>query len=495
MSAERGRRLYLGLDVGTQGTKALLLDADRGTVLASESSSYELIQGLPLGAAEQHPQTWATALRDCTVRVFARAGAQSAELAGVGVSGQQHGCVVLDERAEVIRPAKLWCDTATAAEARELSTKLGRNLPTGFTASKLLWLARHEPAHFARVRRVLLPHEWVNLQLTGRACAEPGDASGTGFFDVRARRYDLAALAAIDPRLEACLPELNESTIPAGELTRAGARFLGLDDAAAGALVSAGGGDNMLSAIGSGVVAPGPVTLSLGTSATVFAYSAAPCVDPAGLIAPFCDSTGAWLPLLCVMNATGVLEELCAAYGRDLEHLSVEAERVEPGCGGARFIPYLVGERVPDLPLATGALVGLRPGSLRAGVVFRAALEGVALNLAWGVERMRSLGLEVTSVRVVGGGARNRLWREILASALDAPVQRLANVEAGALGAALQAVWARGLAAGQRIELAELVAPWIGFEGPPSAPRQELVELYRGMRAHFTERVGSLFSA
>lgn len=489
------RRLYLGLDVGTQGTKALLIDAERDAVVASESSAYGLLAGLPPGAAEQHPQTWARAIRESTARAFAQSGARPAELAGVGVSGQQHGCVVLDERGEVLRPAKLWCDTATAAEARELSGRLGRNVPTGFTASKLLWLARHEPQNFARVRRVLLPHEWVNLALTARATAEPGDASGTGYFDVRARRYDLAALAAIDPRLTDCLPELIESSAPAGELTREGARFLGLDDAAAGALVSAGGGDNMLSAIGSGAVAPGRVTLSLGTSATVFAYSATPCVDPQGLIAPFCDSTGAWLPLLCVMNATGVLEELRECFGRDLEQLTSEAEGVPPGCDGALFVPYLVGERVPDLPLASGALVGLRPGSLRAGVLFRAALEGVALNLAWGVERMRALGIEVTSVRVVGGGARNHLWRAILASALDAPVQPLANSESGALGAALQALWARKIAAGERVELRDLVAPWIGFDGPSSEPRSELVELYRALGARLRGTVGSLFSA
>jgi xylulokinase len=490
------RRHYLGLDVGTQGTKGVVLDFERGEVVASASSAYGLIEGLPDGAAEQHPATWEAAIRAVVAQLFAQPGVNAAELAGVGVSGQQHGCVVLDAGGDVIRPAKLWCDTSTADEARELSLTLGRNVPTGFTASKLLWLKRREPEHFARVRRVLLPHEWVNWRLTQRATAEPGDASGTGFFDVRARRYDLAALAAIDPRLAECLPQLIESREPAGELTREGARFLGLDEAAAGALVSAGGGDNMLSAVGSGAVEPGVVTLSLGTSATVFAYSAAPCVDPEGAIAPFCDSTGAWLPLLCVMNATAVLSELAEAFERDIASLTAAAETAPPGCNGLLFVPYLVGERVPDLPRSCGVLHGLRPGSLRGGVLFRAALEGVALNLAWGLERMRALGLPQQSVRAVGGGARNALWLSILASAFEIPVQPLAHSESAALGAALQARWTRANALeAADVSLARLVRPFVHFDGPPFEPRAELVRLYREQLARLRELVGTLFPA
>lgn len=488
------RQLHLGLDVGTQGTKALLIDAERREIVAGASSSYGLIEGLPQGAAEQHPETWAAAIRECVAQVFARSGAKPAQLAGIGVSGQQHGCVVLDERGEVVRPAKLWCDTSTADEARELSLRLGRSVPTGFTASKLLWLARREPQHFARVRRVLLPHEWVNFRLTGRASAEPGDASGTGFFDVHARRYDLNALAAIDARLVSCLPELIESSALAGELSAEGARWLGLDASAVGALVSAGGGDNMMSAIGSGAVEPGAITLSLGTSATVFGYSASPCVDPQGAIAAFCDSTGGWLPLLCVMNATGVLEECSAAFERGLDELSASAERVPAGCEGLLMVPYLVGERVPDLPLASAALLGLRPGLLRAEVVFRAALEGVALNLAWGVERMRALGVDVRRVRAVGGGARNPLWRAILASALEAPVQPLENPESAALGAALQSLWAARRAGGTPTPIGALAAEWVRESGAPSEPREEWVELYRRSRARLREVVGKLFA-
>jgi len=487
------RRFDLGLDVGTQGTKALLLDVEGGRIVARASRSYGLIEGLPSGAAEQHPDTWARAIRECVHTVLVEAGAAPEELAGLGVSGQQHGCVVLDEHGAVLRPAKLWCDTSTAAEARELSQRLERSIPTGFTASKLLWIARGEPEVFARIRRVLLPHEWVNLQLTGRATAEPGDASGTGWFDVRARRYDLGALASIDPRLTECLPELITSDALAGELTSAGARWLGLDAAAAGACVSAGGGDNMLSAIGSGAVEPGPAVLSLGTSATVFSYSAEPCVDPHGWIAPFCDSTGAWLPLLCVMNATGVLEELRAAFGASLDELTRAAAAAPPGSAGVSCVPFFVGERAPDLPHASGALLGLRPGALRAGNVFRAALEGVAFNLANGVARLRALGVRIDSLRAVGGGARNELWRRILASVLEAPLEVLAEPESAALGAALQSNWARRRAGGETLRLTEVVAPWIVREGAPVAPQVDWVQRYRELRPQWTTQVGTLF--
>lgn len=429
--------LYLGLDVGTQGTKALLVDVGTRVVVARASSAYDLIPGLPAGAAEQHPDTWWNAVRAC-----AEALAREIDLTrvrGVGVSGQQHGFVALDAERRVIRPAKLWCDTATAAEARELTQSLGRHVPAGFTAPKILWLKRHEPAHFARLAHVCLPHDWINFRLSGELAMEAGDASGTGLFDPAARAFDARACYAIDAHLERMLPHLVAPREPIGKLAPAAAGELGLP---AGIPVAPGGGDNMCAAIGAGATRPGVAVLSLGTSATVFAYSARPVLDPAGLIAPFCDSTGGWLPLLCVMNATGVLHEVARAFPQhDLDSLTRAAERVAPGCDGLLFLPYLQGERVPDLPEATGTLLGIRPGSFEPGRMFRAALEGVSLNLAWGVARLRALGLAIDSVRLVGGGARNELWARILASTLEARVQRLDEAESAALGGALQAAW------------------------------------------------------
>ena len=229
--------LYLGLDVGTQGTKALLVDVDARAVVARASSGYELIAGLPAGAAEQHPDTWWNAVREC-----ARSLAQSVDLGrvrAVGVSGQQHGFVALDRELRVLRPAKLWCDTSTAAEARELTVTLGRHVPTGFTASKILWLKRHEPECFARLAHVLLPHDWINWKLSGELAMEAGDASGTGFFDPMTRTFDARACFAIDAALEKKLPRLVASDEPLGALTPEAARELGLEP---GIPVAPGGG-------------------------------------------------------------------------------------------------------------------------------------------------------------------------------------------------------------------------------------------------------------
>ena len=493
--ARSPRRLFLGFDVGTQGAKGLLLDGERGVVVARATRAYGLIEGLPVGAAEQHPDTWAAALRALTAELFATPQVDAAELAAIGVSGQQHGCVVLDERGEVVRPAKLWCDTSTAEEARELSARLDRHLPAGYTASKLLWLARHEPKNFARVRHVLLPHDWINFRLTERPTMEAGDASGTGLFDPVARQFDRAAVEAVDSRLAAMLPPVLAAGACAGELTEAGARWLGLPRCALGAFVATGGGDNMMSAIGSGATKSGIAVLSLGTSATLFSYSERPIVDPSGAIAPFCDSTGACLPLLCVMNATGVLEEVRAAFGSDLATLTREAEQVEHGCGGLTFVPFLNGERVPDLPLASGAVVGLRPGLLRRGHLFRAALEGVALNLAWGAARMRALGIAINSIRLVGGGARNPLWRQILADSLAAPIQPLADAESAALGAALQALWSWRRARGEAVSADAVATPWIRFEGEAIEPSAAGVTRYAELQAEFKETCDRLFSA
>ena len=409
--------LFLGLDVGTQGAKALVLDVERGRVVARSAVGYGLIEGLAPGAAEQHPSTWVEALRGAARAALAVAGAERkrspAETAslvgGVGVSGQQHGLVALDAERRVVRPAKLWCDTQTAPEAAALSATLGRRVPTGFTASKVAWLARHEPEAWRRVRHVLLPHDFVNERLTGQCLTEAGDASGTGWFDASTRDWDRDAAQAIDPRLPDLLPRLVADGDPAGELTAAGAGLLGLP---AGTPVAAGSGDNMCAAIGSGATHPGVAVVSLGTSGTVFCQARGPVVDPEGLIAGFCDATGGWLPLLCVMNCTNVTEEvraLVAAAGAphgwasrgrgageaadELAALTAAAEQVPTGCEGLLWLPFLQGERVPDLPHASGTLLGLRPGLLRPGHLFRAALAA-----AWTARRLAGERVEADAV-------------------------------------------------------------------------------------------------
>jgi len=482
--------LFLGLDVGTQSCKGLLLDAEPGRVVARASSAYGLLPRLPPGAAEQQPETWVAAVRDVAAQLLAAVPGAAARVAGVGVSGQQHGLVVLDDRREVIRPAKLWCDTSTADEAAELSARLGRRVPVGYTASKVLWLARHEPENWRRVKHVLLPHDFLNERLTGRPVMEAGDASGTGFFDPVRRQFEREVMSWIDPRLPELVPPLIGAGEPAGRLSPSGAALLGLPE---GLPVSAGSGDNMCAAIGSGATRPGVVVASLGTSGTVFSYAERPVVDPEGLIAPFCDGTGGWLPLLCVMNCTNVTEEVRAAFpSLPLDALTRAAEAVPAGCDGLLWLPYLQGERVPDLPAATGTLLGLRAGGLQPGRLFRAALEGVALNLGWGVERMRALGLTVESVRLVGGGSRNALWGQILADVLQARVVGLAEAEAGALGAAIQAAWTARRLEGERVTADEIALRCVHEEGEAARPDAAHAKLYGEAGARLRAAVAAL---
>lgn len=492
MGSGASEGLYLGFDVGTQATKGVVLDAAAGRVVARGGQSYGLIPNLPPGAAEQDPQTWVDAVREVAAELLATSSVERKRVRGVGVSGQQHGLVVLDAEGQIVRPAKLWCDTTTAEEAQELSEDLGRAVPPGFTAPKILWMKRHEPELWGRVRSVLLPHDFVNFRLTGRKTMEAGDASGTGFFDPMARAFDRTAVERIDTRLAGMLPSILSPGSPAGVLSGEGAALLGLDE---GVLVAAGGGDNMMSAIGSGATSPGVVVVSLGTSGTAFAYSDRPIIDPEGLIAPFCDSTGGWLPLLCVMNMTGVTEEVRAVFGEqeDIESLTRAAARIPPGCDGLLFLPFLQGERVPNLPEATGVLAGVRPGLLRRGHLFRAALEGTSLSLGLGMERMKKLGIAVEYVRLVGGGSRNPLWAQILADVLEAPVVRLAEPESAALGAALQALWTVRRQAGEDVSADAVAAPFVRTEGETVSPDPSRSRIYRDARARLHELTERIF--
>ncbi|GAB4145181.1 MAG: xylulokinase [Planctomycetota bacterium] len=479
--------LFLGLDVGTQGTKALLVDVRAQEVVGRGAASYGLIPGLPVGHCEQDPATWIGAVARAAREALE--GADPGRVKGIGVSGQQHGAVALDREGRPVRPAKLWCDTSTVEQARALSVALGRPVPAGYTASKLLWLKQREPESWARTEHVLLPHDYVNFRLTGRMVMEPGDASGTGFFDPVLRAFDERAMAAIDGRLPSMLPPLLEPGAPAGTLSAGGAALLGLEP---GVLVSAGGGDNMMSAIGAGATREGVFVLSLGTSATIFTRTERCIADPTGAIAPFCSSDGAWLPLLCVMNATKVLEEVCLAFGLGHEELCERASRLPLGGDGLHWLVFLQGERVPDLPEAAGSLLGMRPGCLDPGRLYRAAIEGVACSLGHGLSRMRALGLDVGVVRLAGGASANPVARSVLADVLGAEVVPLLEPESAALGAALQAAWTESRARGCGLDLDELASGFALSAAPPSRPAPENTRAARALvrrHAEWLERI------
>lgn len=455
--------LFIGIDSGTQSTKAIVLDLDAREVVAEARAPHSLIAGLPAGHMEQHPGEWADALEQTIAEVVKKIGpARAAEIRGIGVSGQQHGFVPLDADGKVIRPAKLWCDTSTIAECALITKKLGGDkaalrhtgslIMPGFTAPKILWLKRHEPTNYKKLRHVLLPHDFLNFHLTGNYFMEYGDASGTALLDVRKRRWSKVAIDAIDPKLAAWLPPLSESHESSGVVRAELAAKLGLPE---GVVVSAGGGDNMMGAIGTGNVSPGVVSASFGTSGTIYAHAEAPVVDPAGEIAGFCSSTGGWLPLLCTMNVTTVTEQARKLFGQDHEALAAAVRSVPAGSDGLVLLPYLAGERTPNVPAGSGVLLGLTAKTFSSAHIARAAMEGATLGMNYGLRRLAALGVKAKEIRVTGGGAKSPVWRQIMADVFGVPVVAMREDEGAALGGALQAAWCVALRDGKKAKLSD----------------------------------------
>jgi xylulokinase len=440
---------FIGVDSGTQSTKAVVVDGETGQVMGKASQAYGLIENLPPGHMEQHPEVWARTMLAVIRKSIEQSGVDRSKVKAIGVSGQQHGFVPLDDMGTVIRPAKLWNDTSTAEECAILTEALGEldeitklsGLPflPGYTAPKILWLKRHEPENYARLAHVLLPHDYLNYMLTGNVAMEYGDASGTCLMDVRKRQWSKVAIDALDPELESKLPDLMPSDTLVGNLSKKAAHGLHLST---DVVVSAGGGDNMMGAIGTGNTSPGKVTVSLGTSGTVYAYSDKPVVDPRGEIAAFCDSTNGWLPLVCTMNVTVASEQVRNLFEMSHEELEKTINEIEAGSGGVMFLPYLTGERTPSMPDSNGVYYGLTPRNFNKGNLTRAAVEGATLGLNYGLERMRELGIEPTEIRLTGGGSKNPAWRQLCADVFNAEVVTLVESEGAAYGAALQALWA-----------------------------------------------------
>jgi xylulokinase len=438
--------LVAGLDIGTQSVKLLVLDVGQRRVVATRAQPLELLAGED-GSREQRPQWWLAAVRDCFARLDP---ALRNGIMAIGVSGQQHGFVPLDEAGDVLAPAKLWCDTSSQRECLEIMDAAGgatrcielagNPILAGYTASKIPWTRRHRPSVYTKLATILLPHDYVNFWLTGERWMEAGDASGTGWLDVRTRGWSAAMLKATDPErdLASCLPPL----VPANAsfpISPAIAMELGLRS---GVRVSAGGGDNMMAAIGTGNVAPGVLTMSLGTSGTLFACGDRPVVDDRGGWAAFCSSTGGWLPLICTMNCTVATENIARAFGFDSRDADAVLGGTRPGAGGLVMLPFFNGERTPDLPRARASIHGLEHANFSRENALRAAMEGATFTLRNGFDALRAAGLEFSSIRLTGGGSRSAVWRQMVADVFDLPVEVPAEQEGAAFGAALQALWA-----------------------------------------------------
>ncbi len=442
-------QLFIGIDSGTQGTKGVVFSREEGRILAEAYAEHQLIENIG-GRREQKPEWWIEACTTVIGRLLKQSNVSRGMICAMGISGQQHGMVPLDARGEVIRPAKLWCDTETAPQCDQITENIGsrakvieligNSVAAGFTASKILWLKQHEPESYERLATVLLPHDYINFWLTGQRKAEFGDASGTAYFDVKTRTWSEAILNAIDDsgRLQQCLPELIESDTPVGTIQSEIAELFELNP---DVLVSSGGGDNMMAAIGTGNVSPGIVTTSLGTSGTIYSYSDEPVIDPNGELAAFCSSSDGWLPLVCTMNVTVSTELTRNLLGRSLADLNQLASSAPPGAEGILLLPYFNGERTPALPNAKAGFFGLTSTNFNAANMARSSMEGATLGLRYGLEVLKQQGLTPTEVRLVGGGAKSPLWRQIVADVFNCPVVCPESSEAGAVGAALQAMW------------------------------------------------------
>jgi xylulokinase len=457
--------LCLGIDSGTKSTKCLVLDLEAGEVLALARQTYGTIEKLPAGHVEQDPQIWIDAAETTVAECLEKIGARRSEIRAIGVSAQQHGLVALDEAGESLRPAKLWSDVSTDTQCEEFNKEfggpeglidlVGNPMVPGYTAPKLLWLKQNEPANFRRLTNVLLPHDFLNLWLTGERQMEYGDASGTGLMDVRTRKWSQRIMKFIDPKLESLLPPLRSSKRPAGLLRSVLRETWGLAD---DALVSAGSGDNMMGAIGTGNIRPGVVTVSLGTSGAICAFAEEPVIDPKGEVAAFCDATDHWLPLTCTMNAAGAIDQVRELFAWETSIMEQRVAAVPTGSGGITFLPYLQGERTPNLPKGSGVFHGLTTENMKPDYMARAVVEGVTLGLAYGLRRFKDLGIVPQEIRLTGGGSKSAIWRQIATNVLGFPTVALRVTESAALGAAIHAAWTYCQVKGKAITLDKLVA-------------------------------------
>ena len=436
----------MGIDLGTQSVKVIIYDPNAREILSTISQNYDLITKED-GSMEQLAEWWIDGFKKCLSEIDDNL---KKTVVSIGVSGQQHGFVPIDKNGAVLAPVKLWCDTATELECNEIMDAVGgegkcieiagNTIAVGYTASKILWLKKNNPNAYTQMTTVLLPHDYLNFYLSDIRAMEYGDASGTGLLDIRESKWSDRLISALDSNrdLRSCFPPLIKSDDIVGVISPEIANFLGLNK---DVIISSGGGDNMMAAIGTGNIKEGKLTASLGTSGTLFAYNNKPAIDPDGELAAFCSSTGGWLPLLCTMNCTVATEQMRDLLDVDLEQMEKLASFIPPGADGVITIPFYNGERTPALPKAKASIFGLDSKNTTNAHLIRSAMESAIFSLKAGLDAFKRCGMTFDEVTLTGGGSKSALWRQICADILNLPIRILSTEENAAFGAALQALW------------------------------------------------------
>jgi len=502
-------KYVVGLDVGTTGTKTLLID-ERGHVAARALAEYPLLSPKP-GWAEQDPAQWWHACVKTLREVMSSSGVNARDVLGIGLTGQMHGSVFLDSKNGVVRPPILWCDQRTAEQCEAITEKIGASrlielvsnpALTGFTAPKIIWLRENEPDNYAKVVKVLLPKDYIRFKLTGEFATEVSDASGTLLFDVKNRRWSKEVMSALDIPLD-FMPKSYESPEVTGTLLKEVADNVGLKP---GIPVVGGGGDQAAGAVGNGIVRPGVISATVGTSGVVFAFSDKVTLDPKGRVHTFCHAVpGKWHVMGVMLSAGGSLrwyrdtfaheeKSVAALAGRDpYEYITEQAATAPVGSEGLIFLPYLTGERTPHAdPHARGVLFGLSLRHTKAHVA-RAILEGVAFGMRDSLEIVKGMGVPIAQVRASGGGARSKLWRQIQADVNSVPMVTINVDEGPAYGAALLAAVGSGIfgsvedACDATIRVVDKLEPMKGNSRLYDKYYAIYRALYQDLKRHFNE--------
>ncbi|OQB02344.1 MAG: Xylulose kinase [Spirochaetes bacterium ADurb.Bin215] len=485
-----------GIDMGTQSMKVILYNWETKEIVAKTQEPVDLIAKND-GTREQKAEWYDEALTKCFAGFTEE---QRKSIQAVGVSGHQHGFVPLDKDGKALYNVKLWNDTSTVEECNILTEAAGGNdavisevcnlmLP-GFTAPKILWLKRHKPEAFAQLRYIMLPHDYLNFLLTGNYVAECGDASGTALFNGIRRQWSEKICNLVDPGLIKLLPDLIESEKPAGKISREAAARFGLPGDIP---VSSGGGDNMMGAIGTGTVRDGFLTMSLGTSGTLYGYSDSPVSDPEKGLSGFSSSTGGYLPLLCTMNCTVATEETRKLFGLGVKEFDECASKAPIGSEGVVFLPFFNGERTPNLPNGRASINGLDAANNSRENIARAAMESAIFGMRIGLEAFQALGFRAKEIRLIGGGAKSKIWRSIAANVMDLPVKLPASDEAAAIGGAVQALWCLMNLEGNKISIGELTDEHITInEDQCINPDPASVAAYNKAYAEYNRYLGAL---